>query len=92
MRIFAKNTTTTSDDSPDPWERHRRLVLIGKVLMGLGGGIALVHWLTHLEVFGPTQPPLWLDLVAGYPAGAVVFIFGAMMAGRRRPTARQKVL
>jgi hypothetical protein len=28
-----------------------------------GGLVALVHWLAHIEAFGPQQHPLWLDLV-----------------------------
>lgn len=91
MRIL-KKTATAPDEAPDPWVRHRRLVRVGQVLMALGGGGALVHWLTHIEAFGPSQPPLWLDLAAGYPAGAFVFIIGAMLAGRRRPATRQRLL
>ena len=89
MTVSKKNTTTLKE-TPDPWQRHRRLVRVGQVLMAVGGGIALVHWLTHLEVFGSTQPPLWLDFVAGYPAGGLVFILGAMLAGRKRPTTSQR--
>jgi hypothetical protein len=39
-------------------------------------------------VFGPGQPSGWLDLVAGYPTGALLLITGAILAGRRRPTSK----
>jgi hypothetical protein len=84
-------SATPSNQKPtaDAWKLHGRLVLLGKVLMISGAAIALVHWLTHISVFGPTQPPLWLDLAAGYPAGGLVFLVGAMFAGRSRPTAKR---
>lgn len=74
-------------DPHGQWRRHRLLVRLGQTLMTLGGIVILVHWLAHLEVFGPGQPPGWLDLAAGYPTGAVLLIGGAILAGRRRPTA-----
>ena len=45
--------------------------------------VGIVHWLTHLEAFGPEQPPLWLDLVAGYPMAAVLLIAGGIVAGKK---------
>jgi hypothetical protein len=85
-----ESTVWPVDANARAWVVHRRLVRTGQVLMAVGAGIALVHWLTHLEAFGPSQPPLWLDLAAGYPAGGFVFILGAMLAGRRKPSARKQ--
>ncbi|OZB82468.1 hypothetical protein [Microbacterium sp. 13-71-7] len=76
------------NDQAARWRRHRRIVLIGKIIMGIGAAVALVHWLAHLEIFGPGQPPGWLDLVAGYPTGVLLIIAGAIFAGRKTPTAR----
>ncbi|MET4781573.1 hypothetical protein ABIB56_001570 [Glaciihabitans sp. UYNi722] len=74
-------------DSPDEktrkWRRHRRFVRAGQVLMIVGALVAIVHWLTHLEAFGPGQPPGWLDLVAGYPAAAVLILAGAILTGKK---------
>lgn len=83
------NSQAKKDDFEDAWKRHRILVRVGQALMIVGAGVAIVHWLTHLEVFGPTQPPLWADLVAGYPAGGLLFMIGAVFAGRKRPTLKQ---
>lgn len=61
--------------------RKRRLVRVGQVLMALGLVIAVVHWLAHIGVFGG-QPSGLNDLLAGYPAGALVFVLGAILAGQ----------
>lgn len=86
-------TRTTPRPAPaeDPqraWRRHRLLVRVGQALMAAGAIVAIIHWLVHLEVFGPGQPSGWLDLVAGYPTGALLLITGAILAGRRRPTSK----
>lgn len=62
--------------------RKRRFVRIGQGLMLAGVLVAVVHWLAHIEAFGPQQPALWLDLVAGYPMGGVLLIAGGIIAGR----------
>ena len=62
--------------------RKRRFVRIGQALMLAGVLVAVVHWLAHIEAFGPQQPALWLDLVAGYPMGGVLLITGGIIAGR----------
>lgn len=77
---------TTGQDAARQWRRHRVLVRTGQALMVLGAIIAIVHWLAHIEAFGPEQPPGWVDLVAGYPMGALTLILGAVLAGRKRPT------
>ncbi|MBN9152379.1 MULTISPECIES: hypothetical protein [Microbacterium] len=76
---------------PDPgvlWRRHRRLVRLGQIIMAVGGVVAIVHWLAHLEAFGPGQPPGWLDFAVGYPTGFLLIMAGAIIAGRKRPNAR----
>ena len=45
--------------------------------------VGIVHWLTHIEAFGPEQPALWLDLLAGYPMAAVLLIVGGIVAGKK---------
>jgi hypothetical protein len=61
--------------------RKRRLTRIGIALMVVGGVMAVVHWLAHLGTFGG-QPPGIVDLVAGYPMAAVLFLAGAITAGQ----------
>lgn len=65
------------------YRRKRRLVRVGQVLMALGAAIAVVHWLAHIGVFGG-QPSNLVDLLAGYPAAALVFILGGILAGQRQ--------
>lgn len=65
------------------YRRRRRLVRLGQILMGAGGVIAVVHWLAHVGTFGG-QPSSLADLLAGYPAAAVVFVLGAILAGQRQ--------
>lgn len=63
-------------------QRTRRVCLhTGQVLMIVGAFIAIQHWLAHLGAFGAEPPPLWLDLAAGYPMGAVLLVAGAILAG-----------
>lgn len=64
------------------YRRARRLLRVGQVLMGSGAVIALVHWLGHVGAFGG-QPSNLADLLAGYPAAALVFVAGAILAGQR---------
>lgn len=66
----------------EKYRRRRRFVRFGQVIMLAGLLIAFQHWLAHLGVFG-AQPPLWLDVVAGYPAGALILVIGAIVAGRK---------
>ena len=61
--------------------RKRRLVRLGQVLMALGAAVAVVHWLAHIGTFGG-QPSGVVDLVAGYPVAAVIFLVGAIFAGQ----------
>lgn len=64
------------------YRRKRRLIRLGQVLMGVGVVIAVVHWLGHVGAFGG-QPSNLTDLLAGYPAAALVFMAGAILAGQR---------
>jgi|TARA_R110002020_G_scaffold3242_3_gene14714 hypothetical protein len=48
-----------------------------------GAAVGIIHWLAHLEAFGPAQPEGWVDLVAGYPAAALLVIVGAVVASRK---------
>lgn len=74
------------EETARQWRRHRLLVRLGQALMVLGALVAIVHWLAHLEAFGPEQPPGWVDLVAGYPMGGILVILGAILAGRKKPS------
>ncbi|WP_198152940.1 hypothetical protein [Pseudofrankia sp. DC12] len=65
------------------YRRKRRIIRTGQVLMAAGVVIALVHWLAHLGAFGG-EPSGLVDLVAGYPVGALVFFAGAVAAGQRQ--------
>ena len=65
------------------YRRRRRFLRTGQALMVVGALIAISHWLAHLEAFGPGQPPGWLDLVAGYPAGGLLIVVGAILAGKK---------
>ena len=71
------------DDKARKWRRHKRFLRAGQVLMIIGASVAIVHWLAHLEAFGPTPPPGWIDLAAGYPMGGVLVIIGAIIAGKK---------
>ncbi len=62
-------------------QKNRRIIRIGQVVMAVGVVIAVVHLLAHAGVFGG-QPAAATDLVAGYPAAALLFLAGAMAAGR----------
>lgn len=80
--------TSGTADLERRWRRHRILVRLGQILMIAGALVAAIHWLAHLEAFGPGQPPGWVDLVAGYPAGVVLLVIGAILAGRKKPSAK----
>jgi len=67
--------------------RYRRkgiLIRAGQVLMVAAALLALEHVAAHLGAFGQQQPPLLIDLIAGWPLAAVLFMIGAMLAGQRR--------
>jgi hypothetical protein len=78
----AKPTLSAEELARKKYWRKQRFVRIGQVLMLAGTLVVLVHWLAHIEAFGPQQPALWLDVVAGYPMGGVLLIAGGIIAGR----------
>ena len=67
------------------YRRHRILVRIGMVLMVVGVLLAVQHAAAHLGAFGAAQPPLLIDMVAGWPLAVVLVIVGVVLAGRRSP-------
>lgn len=73
----------TPDDAQRKYRRRQRYLRIGQALMAVGFIVAFIHWLAHLEAFGPAQPEGWIDLVAGYPMGALLVIAGAILASRK---------
>lgn len=77
------SASSSQDDGVRTWKRRRRFLHAGQALMIVGAVIAIVHWLTHLEAFGPGQPAGWLDLAAGYPMGAAFIFAGAILAGKK---------
>jgi hypothetical protein len=78
-------TASPPENYQAAWRRHRRFKRLGRILMLLGLVVAITHWLAHLQAFGPSQPPGWMDLAAGYPTGAVLVISGAILAGQNAP-------
>ncbi|MDJ0323952.1 hypothetical protein QMG61_09280 [Cryobacterium sp. PH31-AA6] len=74
---------SAEDEARRNYRRKRRFVRAGQAIMLVGALMAVVHWLTHIEAFGPEQPAVWLDLVAGYPMAAILLIVGASTAGRK---------
>ena len=77
------STPSAEEQARQKYWRKRRFVRIGQVLMLAGVVVGIVHWLTHIEAFGPEQPALWLDLLAGYPMAAVLLIVGGIVAGKK---------
>lgn len=71
------------EDAHHKYRRRQRNLRIGQAIMAAGFVIALIHWLAHLEAFGPAQPEGWVDLVAGYPMGVLLLIAGAILASRK---------
>jgi hypothetical protein len=60
------------------------MIRIGQFLMLAAALLALEHAGAHLGAFGAKQPPLLLDLLAGWPLAAVLFMVGAILAGQRQ--------
>jgi hypothetical protein len=76
-------TLTPEEEAQKKYRRGRVYVRTGQAIMAGGAIVAIVHWLAHLEAFGPGQPSGWIDIVAGYPMGAVLLMVGAMVAGQK---------
>ena len=66
------------------YHRKRVLIRVGQILMVAAALLAVEHVAAHLGAFGVQQPPLLIDLLAGWPLAAVLFMIGAMLAGQRR--------
>jgi len=77
------STAGAEEQAVNKYRRRRRFLRTGQVLMLAGTVVGIVHWLTHIEAFGPEQPPLWLDLFAGYPMAALLLMSGGIVAGRK---------
>lgn len=80
----AHTSNTASNDAAKAYVKHRRLVRLGQAFMAVAALVAVVHLAQHLA----SSPSGFADLVAGYPAAGVVFIVGAVLAGRAEPRSR----
>ncbi len=80
----AHTSKTASNDPTNAYVKPRRLVRLGQALMAVAALVAAVHLAQHLA----SSPSGVTDLVAGYPAAGVVFIVGAVLAGRAEPRSR----
>ena len=74
---------SAADSARRKYRRGRVCVRTGQALIVAGGLVLIVHWLAHIEAFGPGQPPGWSELIAGYPMGALLIIAGAIAAGHK---------
>ena len=79
-----KKSAAEKDAARRHYRRKRILVRVGQVLMIAAALLALEHVAAHLGAFGSQQPPLLIDLLAGWPLAGVLFIIGAIFAGQRR--------
>lgn len=76
-------TLSVDELARQKYRRRARNLRIGQIIMGLGFLVAAVHWLAHLEAFGPSQPEGWVDLVAGYPMGVALLVVGAIISSKK---------
>jgi hypothetical protein len=74
---------TPEEAALQKYRRRQRFLRIGQAIMAAGFVVAFIHWLAHLEAFGPAQPEGWVDLAAGYPMGVLLVIIGAVIASRK---------
>ena len=84
MRLPKRSEPRNGPDRFQEYRSHRRKVRAGQALMAVGIVIAAVHALQHLA----TSPSGFVDLVAGYPAAGLIFLVGAVLAGRAEPKRR----
>lgn len=84
MRLSKRSEARGAPDRLAEYRSHRRKVRIGQVLMAVGVAIAAVHAFQHLA----TSPSGMVDLLAGYPMAGMVFLLGAVLAGRAEPKRR----
>lgn len=62
------------------------MVRAGQAVMLVGGLVALVHLIAHFA----GSPSGWVDLAVGYPMGGLLFLVGAVTAGRAEPKGRRR--
>ena len=74
---------SASDDPRARYQRLHRQLRFGQILMVLGALVALIHMVAHLAP-PEQQPGLILDIAVGYPAAALLFVIGAMLAGQKK--------
>ena len=79
-----KKTAAVQEAERRQYRRKGILIRAGQILMVAAALLALEHVAAHLGAFGQQQPPLLIDLLAGWPLAAVLFMIGAMLAGQRR--------
>ncbi len=79
-----KKSPAANEAARRQYRRKRILVRAGQILMIAAVLLALEHVAAHLGAFGSQQPPLLIDLLAGWPLAGVLFIIGAILAGQRR--------
>lgn len=69
-------------------DAYRRWLIgraVGFILMGIGAVMAAVHIFAHLGDFSLLSTSAMDDLLLGWPMAAVLFLVGAILAGRRAP-------
>lgn len=76
-------TVSPEEAARRKYRRRQRFLRTGQAIMAVGFIVAFIHWLAHLEAFGPAQPEGWVDLVAGYPMGVLLVIIGAVVSSRK---------
>ena len=74
---------TPEEAARQKYRRRQLFLRVGQAIMAAGFVVAFIHWLAHLEAFGPAQPEGWVDLAAGYPMGVLLVIIGAVIASRK---------
>lgn len=79
-----KKSAAAKEADRRQYRRKGILIRAGQVLMVAAALLALEHVAAHLSAFGQQQPPLLIDLLAGWPLAAVLFMIGAILAGQRR--------
>lgn len=84
MRLPKRTDRQAKRDAVAEYRSHRRKVRGGQALMAVGVVVAAVHAFQHLA----DSPSGLVDLVAGYPAAGLIFMTGAVLAGRAEPKRR----
>lgn len=71
----AQETSEKKKLTPEQYMRRRAF---GWILVSVGVLVAVSHWLQHLQFFELMSPGL-SDLLIGYPTGAALGIWGAVV-------------